>query len=52
MKHQSFSIYYVFNKTNKYNVGKTSIVSRYCKNIFNEHHINKIGGAYQKKKLY
>ena len=33
------------------NVGKTSIASRYCKNIFNEHHINTIGGAYQQQKV-
>ena len=31
-------------------VGKTSIASRYCKNSFNEHHINTIGGAYQQQK--
>ena len=33
------------------NVGKTSIASRYCKNSFNEHHINTIGGAYQQQKV-
>ena len=33
------------------NVGKTSISSRYCKNVFNEHHINTIGGAYQQQKV-
>ena len=33
------------------NVGKTSIASRYCKNVFNEHHINTIGGAYQQQKV-
>ena len=33
------------------NVGKTSIVSRYCKNSFNEHHINTIGGVYQQQKV-
>ena len=32
-------------------VGKTSIASRYCKNSFNEHHINTIGGAYQQQKV-
>ena len=32
-------------------VGKTSIASRYCKNSFNEHHINTIGGAYQQQNL-
>ena len=33
------------------NVGKTSIASRYCKNSFNDHHINTIGGAYQQQKV-
>ena len=33
------------------NVGKTSIASRYCKNTFNEHHINTIGGAYLQQKI-
>ena len=33
------------------NVGKTSIASRYCKNTFNDHHINTIGGAYQQQKV-
>ena len=33
------------------NVGKTSIASRYCKNSFNEHHINTIGGAYQQQNV-
>ena len=33
------------------NVGKTSIASRYCKNSFNEHHINTIGGAYQQQNI-
>ena len=28
-------------------VGKTSIASRFCKNIFNEAYVNTIGGAYQ-----
>ena len=32
-------------------VGKTSIASRYCKNSFNDHHINTIGGAYQQQKV-
>ena len=32
-------------------VGKTSIASRYCKNTFNEHHINTIGGAYLQQKI-
>lgn len=32
-------------------VGKTSIASRYCKNSFNEHHINTIGGAYQQQQV-
>ena len=32
-------------------VGKTSIASRYCKNFFNESHINTIGGAYQQQKV-
>ena len=32
-------------------MGKTSIASRYCKNSFNEHHINTIGGAYQQQKV-
>ena len=32
-------------------VGKTSIASRYCKNSFNEHHINTSGGAYQQQKV-
>ena len=32
-------------------VGKTSIASRFCKNSFNEHHINTIGGAYQQQKV-
>ena len=32
-------------------VGKTSIASRYCKNSFNEHHINTIGGAYQQQRV-
>ena len=32
-------------------VGKTSIASRYCKNSFNEHHINTIGGAYQQQNI-
>ena len=32
-------------------VGKTSIASRYCKNSFNELHINTIGGAYQQQKV-
>ena len=33
------------------NVCKTSIASRYCKNTFNEHHINTIGGAYLQQKI-
>ena len=33
------------------NVGKTSIASRHCKNSFNDHHINTIGGAYQQQKV-
>ena len=33
------------------NVGKTSIASRYCKNWFNDYHINTIGGAYQQQKV-
>ena len=32
-------------------VGKTSIASRYCKNSFNDYHINTIGGAYQQQKV-
>ena len=32
-------------------MGKTSIASRYCKNTFNDHHINTIGGAYQQQKV-
>ena len=32
-------------------VGKTSIASSYCKNSFNDHHINTIGGAYQQQKV-
>ena len=32
-------------------VGKTSIASRYCKNSFNDHHINTIGGAYQQQNI-
>ena len=30
-------------------VGKTSIASRFCKNIFNETYVNTIGGAYQQQ---
>ena len=30
-------------------VGKTSIASRFCKNIFNESYVNTIGGAYQQQ---
>ena len=30
-------------------VGKTSIASRFCKNIFNETYANTIGGAYQQQ---
>ena len=32
-------------------VGKTSIASRFCKNIFNETYINTIGGAYQQQNI-
>ena len=32
-------------------VGKTSIASRFCKNIFNETYINTIGGAYQQQTI-
>ena len=32
-------------------VGKTSIASRYCKNSFNDYHINTIEEAYQKQKV-
>ena len=32
-------------------VGKTSIASRFCKNVFSENYINTIGGAYQQQNL-
>ena len=32
-------------------VGKTSIASRFCKNVFNESYINTIGGAYQQQTI-
>jgi len=32
-------------------VGKTSIASRFCKNIFNESYVNTIGGAYQQQTI-
>ena len=32
-------------------VGKTSIASRFCKNIFNETYVNTIGGAYQQQTI-
>ena len=32
-------------------VGKTSIASRFCKNMFNENYINTIGGAYQQQNI-
>ena len=32
-------------------VGKTSIASRYCKNQFNDLHVNTIGGAYLQQKV-
>ena len=32
-------------------VGKTSIASRYCKNLFNDNHITTIGAAYQSQKV-
>ena len=32
-------------------VGKTSIASRFCKNIFNENYVNTIGGAYQQQNI-
>ena len=32
-------------------VGKTSIASRFCKNIFNETYVNTIGGAYQQQSI-
>ena len=32
-------------------VGKTSIASRFCKNIFNEAYVNTIGGAYQQQTI-
>ena len=32
-------------------VGKTSIASRFCKNVFSENYINTIGGAYQQQNI-
>jgi Ras-related protein Rab-5C len=32
-------------------VGKTSIASRFCKNVFNESYVNTIGGAYQQQTI-